>query len=323
MIVFIEGMVRFCFNAIQLLSPQNFRNIYKQGNWMTEQALNVGCVPWRLGAVGIMIMLIMTIVQCGSPELRSHWRVKPIEINGNGTDWKDMMTQIQGTRMKVGLCNDSNYFYLSLVAEDISLQRQVMFGGLTVWFDNSGSEGKKFGVHFPLGIQMKEFSSNGPDQNQEQNSGDALSLERHGHPMQDATEAEIIGPVENEKHRINLNEFKRIMAKANTSSGSLVYELRIPLMDNKSDPYTIGTRAGEKVGIGFEIGPRPMAAPGAGEGGFPFNPGEGPPGGGGPPGAGNMGKDDKGLKISPAMKPNKPLMVWMKVLLAKQESLSH
>jgi hypothetical protein len=103
-----------------------------------------------------------------------------------------------------------------------------MFRGFTIWLDEEGGEEKRFDIQFPLGIQMGAFPPPGRDWNRERTPEDTL---RDRFPI-DTTEVKIIGPMEHEHHRESVFKLKQIAVKINMVNGTMVYELRVPLMDN-------------------------------------------------------------------------------------------
>jgi hypothetical protein len=66
------------------------------------------------------------------------------------------------------------------------------------------------------------------------------------------TELEILGPGKNDRKRIQVTEAKGIDINVAPSSGMLVYEIKVPLIQSAECPYAVGAQPGKKVGIGFE-----------------------------------------------------------------------
>jgi len=121
---------------------------------------------------------------------------------------------------------------------------------------------------------------------------------------------EILGPGDDEKEVVSLMQAKDVKLKMSSSSGLLVFELRVPLVRDPLHPHGIGARSANAIGVGVETpkfdlpqmgehggrGPRGGGSqdgegPGmGGGGGMPpggmGGGGRGGPGGGGPPGGG-------------------------------------
>jgi len=207
--------------------------------------------------VGCWILLLgILIAACNSLELRSHWRTQPLEINGERSmAWDSVMTQFEGKPIMAGILNDGDYLYLSLVTNDRSLQRQILFRGMNIWFDYKGGEDKRFGIHFPIPPQNPGFLSvQPPDDNGRFGGGDTALTGRM--PPVDTSEVEITGPAEGEHHRESLSHLSRLRVKIGISNTGMVYQLRVPLTDNGGEPYGIGTRPGNTIGIGLETAVR-------------------------------------------------------------------
>jgi uncharacterized membrane protein YgcG len=274
--------------------------------------------PMRGRKILPILILLLAIAGCGSLEIPSHWRRQAIEIDGKIGDWQNAMVQIEDKPFIVGILNDSNYLYISFVTDDQSLQRQITFRGLTVWFDHEGGEDKRFGIKYPLGVQAMGAAQYGRGSEEERNPDDSLR-ER---PPLDTNEAEIVGPTEKDHHRVRIVELKQIAMKMDVSNGRLTYEMRVPLVDNGPDPYAIGTRIGTAIGIGFETAARAerqqsgesersdMPGGGMGRGGG---------GGGGRRGRGGGGGYGGG-RSSRSGQQSEPLSLWAKVQLATPES---
>ena len=222
-----------------------------------------------------VIFFILLLFGCKTLEIPGYWRNGEIKIDGNCNDWEGKTWTIKDLKnVLVGVMNDSNFFYLSLTISDKALQRQVAFGGLTVWFDRNGGNDKIFGIHYPLGMEMRDMPTERrrPRQDQDRESDTAWTF-----PEQFSNEIDIEGPMEGEHHRIALLETGGIEAAMHFSKGLLTYEIKIPLRDNGPQPYVIGTTAGSIIGVGVETanrgerGSRQMLGSGSGEepgGGF-------------------------------------------------------
>lgn len=255
--------------------------------------------------MAMMTSLFVSLAGCGSMEYAGTWRSRDITIDGRQTEWENLLTRLEDQPIMFGVVNDSNFLYLILQTSDRPTMRQLMFRGLTVWFDRTGGDEKRFGIHYPLGIQGMEMRMPPRDREAEPNRDENPFMRM---PV-DTTEIEILGPMENERHRMSVIELREIRAKFQIVEGTFIYELQIPLADIGADPYAIGTSPGGIIGVGLETGER-MERPAGGEGMMPPQGGEGRGdrrgrgGMEGPPGGGRMGMQSS------------PLNVWGTVRLA-------
>jgi len=82
---------------------------------------------------------------------------------------------------------------------------------------------------------------------------DEQNLERiRQAPRRQMNELEILGLGKDEVKKIPVEEAKGIEIDIEFSSGMLVYELKVPLIQSEQHPYAIGAEAGSSVGIGLE-----------------------------------------------------------------------
>ena len=237
------------------------------------------------GVLGLIMCFVF--VSCENYQIISQWRDKDIVVDGKSGDWLDDLTYVEEFNISVGMANDTDFIYICAVVENPLVRMRVMRQGLTVWFDPNGGRKKILGIRFPLGSL----------------GGGGL--------------LEILGPDREDVRRIKKSDAKGVNVAMGVSSGLLVYELKVPLMNSPEQPFAINVRSGSSFGIGIETSaqsrdmekiPRssPTGTMGRPEGGG--NPGMGRPGSlGGMPGAGQP------------MMPRK-LKLWMSVLLSQESS---
>jgi len=261
----------------------------------------------------VLIFLLCLLAGCGTLELKSPWRDREVVVDGKNTEWRGSLTALDDKQSSIGLLNDGEYLYIGLTSTNQNLQRQVMRRGITFWFDRDGGKGKKFGIHFP--IDSGRF---GPPR-----GGRADEGEREPHPQREnfevlSDELEIYGPAEGESHRMTMAQTGGIEARIGTSDGILVYELKIPLMDNGPHLFAIGTKTGASIGVGVEtLSNRSFERP-PGD-----SPGYGDGRGGGFGGRGGRGRGGFGSGRSRSGEQAEPLKVWAKVQLSAETSSSH
>ena len=63
----------------------------------------------------------------------------------------------------------------------------------------------------------------------------------------------LIDTLKDELKKMPITEAKGIEINVEFSSGMLVYELKVPLVQSQQHPYAIGAEAGSSVGIGLEV----------------------------------------------------------------------
>jgi len=127
-------------------------------------------------------------------------------------------------------------------------QRQILFRGLTVWFDRKGGDERRFGIEYPL--PSVEF----PRGERRRLDGERTPDTSWIFPENISSEIEILGPGDGEHRRMQLAETRGITAALEHQGGTLFYTLRIPLNDSGEHLYGIGATPGSTVGIGIESG---------------------------------------------------------------------
>lgn len=260
------------------------------------------------GVLGLIMSFVF--LSCEKYEIKSRWKDRDIVVDGRSMDWLDTLTYVEEFNVSVGITNDTDYLYICAVVENPLVRMQVMRQGLTVWFDPKGGRKKTMGIRFPLGSQgMRERPAEFGEE------PDIEKLQRM-FPMS-FNELEILGPGRKEKRRMRKAEAKGIDVTMSVSSGKLVYELKIPLMNRSDRPYAINVQPGSSFGIGIETSPRidMGQSPRRKTGGM-----RRPAGGGnsGMGGRGGMGQMPGGGR--PGMPKN--LKLWLSVSLSQENSPS-
>jgi hypothetical protein len=260
----------------------------------------------RLSALSsILLLLTFLLVGCGSSklELNSNWRDREITVDGKNADWLGAMLFFEEDNVSVGLLNDENFFYICMIAEDQFVRTQMMRQGFTLWFDPDGGKEKTFGIKYPIGMQASEGDMRRDEQNLERSSQA---------PRRPMIELEILGPGKDEQKKMLISEAKGIDIIVEFSSGMLVYELKVPLIQSEQHPYAIGAEAGSSVGIGLEMskmeGPDMREQMSGGRGG------------GGPSGGMRGGTGGRGMPGGGRSQMRKPLKIWAVVQLASNNS---
>ena len=117
-----------------------------------------------------------------------------------------------------------------------------------------------------------------------------------------------------------------IEAKYKIANGVLVYELKVPLSNKSSSPFTIGAKSGTLIGVGAETSntkSSPKPSEGVSEGGGGGR-GEGMGGGGGYGGGGGGGRGRRGGGggggRSSSGAQGEPFTMWAKVQLAVRDT---
>lgn len=266
----------------------------------------------RLPAHVLLGAMAIGAAGCGSMlSLNSAPVDQEIQVDGQIDEWAGRMTRLKDSDddTSIGVMNDAEAVYLSLVTRDRDLIGQIMRRGLQVWFDREGGKRKSFGIHFPLGLGMPGA---GPTRRGRPGGG------REGVPARDSeamaermeamqTELEILGE-DGDHARLPVEAAPGVEVKLAMSFGELAYEMRVPLRLGATSPYAIEARPGEVIGVAV-VTPRMERG---------FGPDGDRPGGMGRGGmrGGMRGEMQGGAPGGPARGGSRPLDRWLQVTLA-------
>jgi hypothetical protein len=254
----------------------------------------------------LLSVMLFSLARAETIELKSNWKDREITIDGINSEWKNTLIYIEKTEIMLGLLNDETFLYVCVLAENPFIRRQILSRGFTVWFDPAGGNNKTFGIRFPIGREEK-FKKEMIGEEPEPFWGEPSWGEEE--PDQEKmeeiykkslTELEILGPGKNDTKRMTIAEAKGIEISVVPSSGMLVYELKVPLVQRDQYPYSVGAQPGKIIGLRLEspkidMGMRRM---GGGMPGGGMWPQRGRMPGGGGFGRGMMSELPKDLKLS-------------------------
>lgn len=264
----------------------------------------------------ISFFFIVLLGGCSSlPQFTSDRCTGTMHLVGDLHEWKNVSAYVDKNNLvAVSLCHDDEFVYVCLTTDDPQSQRQIMGGGLTVWFDPSGGDDKTFGINFPL-----PRNGAGPRRNLDNET----KKDADGHQQtidQSLFDMDIVGPKETDRYRLSVINTEGIVAHLEQSKdGMMIYELQVPLKKSGARPNAIEPE-NNVVGLGFETGPmqggaeRLRAEQGgrtSGFGGGDSAPGGGM-GGGRRGGGGGRGRG-KGGSSSGSVKAPEPVKLWWKV----------
>ena len=266
----------------------------------------------------IFFFFIVLLDGCSSlPQFTSDRCTGKMHIVGDLHEWNHISAYVDKNNVvAVSLCHDDEFVYVCLTTDDPLTQRQIMTGGLTVWFDPSGSDDKTFGINFPL-------ARNGPGPRRSLSNDTKRDANGNLQTMdQSLFDMEVVGPKETDRYRLSVINTEGIVAHLERSKdGMLIYELQVPLKKSGTRPNAIEPK-NEFVGLGFETGSvqggaeRPRAEQGGRSGGYgggDSSPGSGM-GYGRRGGGGGRGRVQGGSSSGSAKAPE-PVKLWWKVKL--------
>jgi len=246
------------------------------------------------------------LIGCSTLELESTWKDRDITMDGKSGDWLGAKYYFEDSAVSVGLINDEQHLYVSMMTENPMLRTQIMRQGLIVWLDSQGGKSKSFGIKFPLGRQGDEQEGKGIAQREMM---DEMAREEMMLKLQETmTELEVLGPDEEVLAKMDIDDTQGIEVKMRNAGGTFVYELKIPLSSSEELPFAVGVEPGAVIGVGFLSPKMQMRRPSGMRGG-----------GGMPGGRGGMGG---GMGGGVGRQMPQELKIWAKVQLASDSAAS-
>lgn len=202
----------------------------------------------------LLLLPALALSGCKKMELSSAYPDREITVDGDYSDWQGALTYLEKKNISVGLLNDDKYLYVCLATNDRKLQMQMLRMGFTLWFDAAGGSKKNFGIHYPLGLIDNGISMREIAKQRREGIITGFSNLR-------MSEFEIWGRKKEDKQRYRLAEIKGLQLKLSNQNGMLVYELKVPLFKNGENPFAIGAKKGQSIGMGLETPEPDFSAP--------------------------------------------------------------
>ena len=249
---------------------------------------------WRVACIAVLAMLGL-VAACKSVELASPWVDEEVVVDGVNDEWIGATTYFEKQDVNVGLLNDDEFLYVSLVTSG-PVGRLAMAAGLTVWFDPSGGKDEWYGIGFPVPPEPNDRSGGGRG-GRGGRGRDARAGGRGGgrsgtggsRPGDRLRQVELEGPGELSRRRLPLPVGGGLEVAIRRNGPTFVYELKVALARNDDYRMGLGVEPGSEIGVSFVTGE--MGGQGRGRGGFGggFGGGGGRGGGGGGRGGGGGG----------------------------------
>lgn len=208
-----------------------------------------------LPALSLLSALAAGACAGGMTEIASRPIAEPINVDANQREWWGSLTEI-GSDLSIGIRNDADDLYLSLMTSDRELVDQMMFQGLVVWFDPGGQKAESFGVRFPLGVMADGRpgslgagggpTAGAPPEGLRPGELDPATRDR----MYERSLAGgnlLVAPGDT----IRITDEMGIAFEGRAEYGGFTYELRVPLRTGPGRPYAIGAEPGQTIAIGF------------------------------------------------------------------------
>jgi hypothetical protein len=202
------------------------------------------------GIIGILLLLLIQGCKRDA-EIMSLWRAQEIIVDGDGSEWQDNVYYINEKSVSIGAKNDSTDLYLLLQTTDPRIKQLIMRNGLTVWINAEGKKKKSFGIRYPLGLNERlHFRSYDIPGYRDRDEADLLRDQF----IKMLAEIELTGPGDDEINKFSKLNPYGIAVGITDTSGSMIYELKIPMVATTGSDYQLGDAPGDVIRVGFETG---------------------------------------------------------------------
>ena len=175
-----------------------------------------------------------------------------IVIDGKSNDWENIDATIWNDNIYVAFQHDNNYLYGLIITGDQSIKRQILFRGMTLWFDTKGKSKKEIGIGYPLGIRPNQTNNKSfnPSDFQKMRSEEQFTkaLENIGN------EVELFLGKKKIPHKKKITEIAGMEIKISESQGLLVYEIKIPCTEKSPFMFSVFPKKKNLLGFGLTIG---------------------------------------------------------------------
>jgi hypothetical protein len=181
------------------------------------------------------------------------WQEKPIAIDGNNEDWHSPYTYSDNKiKIEYEFSNDSENLYISLKTSDRMTELKILDAGMQVWIDCAGKKDKTTGIVNPLENAEPVMPGKGSaEQNGNSNNGSAQAFQKL---IIGAGDYSLLGfnSCDGSYSTSQKNNCDIKVKIGMNKNGELVWEAALPFR-SFSNVAINKARAGQAIGIGFEI----------------------------------------------------------------------
>lgn len=180
--------------------------------------------------VGLFGLLLVGACS-GPPTLRSQAFSQTPSVDGRLSEWDGGLAQLGDQPVSMGAAPTDSLLYLAVVISDQALIRSIAERGLILWVDPAGKRRHTYGVQYPLALQSQRAAQKNTD------SGS-------NPPGRTASLAQLfpsdLAVIRNDtiRRRMPARLSSALRARATLNTGSLIYEIAIPVNHSGSDRTT-------------------------------------------------------------------------------------
>lgn len=187
--------------------------------------------------------------------VQSQWTATPPTIDGSNSDWEGgTLTLYKKTKVNYAFRNDDDNLYVIFIFTEPSRAylSTIREAGITLWLNTDGKKKKKYGIRFAI----KTVSADNYIQIVEQMMGETMPEEKRQQIRTKESYQIFHNEVIDKEGEAPIISSGPTAPEFGTSGGreQVIYEFKVPLKKDDTQPVGIGTQPGGSLTIGFEWG---------------------------------------------------------------------
>ncbi len=194
------------------------------------------------------LILFSAFLACEPPLIiQSKWTDAEVAFRGDTGAWKTMVQYPEDPQFGIGARNNGKYLYLCMASWKREANGKIIRYGFTTWFTSKSRKGKRFGLHFPMGLPGNGVAGGRHHHRGAEPPADRDQLEESFQKM------ELLGPGKNDSIPVKtaIAETFGISTRIFPTEENLVYFIKIPLNSDSANPYAINAGTDSLVSVSF------------------------------------------------------------------------
>lgn len=206
--------------------------------------------------VGLFLAMLFSFLIVGAcsspPTLQTQSLSQAPTIDGKISEWGGALSRIGDHSVSMGAAPTDSLLYVAVVISDRALIRSVAEKGLVMWVDPTGKDQHTYGVQYPIALSAQRAAQKTAEASSPGASGGSSTLGQLFPSDLTIIRNDTI------RHRMPSRFSSALQARATLNTGSLIYEIAIPVNPSTADPSTddwkhgLHTPLGQTLAIGLE-----------------------------------------------------------------------
>jgi hypothetical protein len=178
--------------------------------------------------------------------IRSKWIDSDVQFSGDTAAWKTMVQYPEDPQFGIGARNNGTFLYLCMASWKREANSNLLRYGFTTWFTSKSKKGKRFGLHFPMGLPDNSAMA-GRHHHGGSQGLDPTMVEQEFQKM------ELLGPAKTDSTPVKtaVAETFGITVRMFPSVENLVYFIKVPLNADSTNTYAIDIGKDSLVEVSF------------------------------------------------------------------------